>query len=195
MPATMSESGLFTIIARPHCSPSAPRSAPCWRWHAVPRRLNESRLVDFLVDELDREDEESTFYRDVQRLPAGHSLTVGPAHFAVRDYWDLKAPPVLQLRSLRGIRRGLPRNFCASGALPLAQHSSGRIDFERRDRLLFGRLHHPRTAGRGAKGAAPHHLTGRCRRIEVRRDSVHSRSPARRRAHSAYYPLRSGRRR
>ena len=67
---------------------------------AVPRRLNESRLVDYLVDELDREDEESTFYRDVQRLPAGHSLTVGPAHFAVRDYWDLKAPPVLQLRSL-----------------------------------------------------------------------------------------------
>ena len=67
----------------------------------VPRRLNESRLADFLVEELDREDEESTFYQDVQRLPAGHSLSVGPGGFALRDYWDLKAPPVLKLGSSR----------------------------------------------------------------------------------------------
>ena len=68
---------------------------------AVPRRLNESRLADFLVEELDREDEESTFYQDVQRLPAGHSLTVSPGRFDLRDYWDLKAPPLLKLGSLR----------------------------------------------------------------------------------------------
>ena len=68
---------------------------------AVPRRLNESRLVDFLVEQLDREDEESTFYRDVRRLPAGHSLTVGRGHFALRDFWDLKAPPILKLGSLQ----------------------------------------------------------------------------------------------
>ena len=67
----------------------------------VPRRLNESRVADFLVEQLDREDEESTFYRDVLRLPAGHCLTVGPDRFAQRDYWDLKAPPVLKLGSLR----------------------------------------------------------------------------------------------
>ena len=40
---------------------------------AVPQRLNESRVVDFLVEQLDREDEECTFYQDVLRLPAGHS--------------------------------------------------------------------------------------------------------------------------
>lgn len=68
---------------------------------AVPRRLNESRLADFLVEELDREDEESTFYQDIQRLPAGHSLTISPGRFHLRDYWDLKAPPVLKLGSLR----------------------------------------------------------------------------------------------
>jgi asparagine synthase (glutamine-hydrolysing) len=68
---------------------------------AVPRRLNESRLADFLVEELDREDEESTFYQDVQRLPAGHSLTVSPGRFHLRDYWQLKAPPLLKLGSLR----------------------------------------------------------------------------------------------
>jgi asparagine synthase (glutamine-hydrolysing) len=67
----------------------------------VPRRLNESRLVDYLVSELDREDEESTFYRDVQRLPAGHSLIAGPGRFVLRDYWELKAPPTLRLGSLR----------------------------------------------------------------------------------------------
>jgi asparagine synthase (glutamine-hydrolysing) len=66
----------------------------------IPRRLNESRVVDFLVEELDREDEESTFYQDVLRLPAGHSLTVGPGRFALRDYWDLNAPPILKLKSL-----------------------------------------------------------------------------------------------
>jgi asparagine synthase (glutamine-hydrolysing) len=67
----------------------------------VPRRLNESRVVDYLVEQLDREDEESTFYQDVLRLPAGHCLTVGPGRLAIRDYWDLKAPPVLKLGSLR----------------------------------------------------------------------------------------------
>ena len=68
---------------------------------AVPRRLNESRLADFLVEELDREEEESTFYQDVQRLPAGHSLTISPGGFHLRDYWELKAPPPLKLGSLR----------------------------------------------------------------------------------------------
>ncbi len=68
---------------------------------AVPRRLNESRVADFLVEELDREDEASTFYQDVQRLPAGHSLTIAPGRFSLRDYWDLKAPPVLKLGSIR----------------------------------------------------------------------------------------------
>lgn len=66
---------------------------------AVPRRLNESRVVDYLVDELERDDKESTFYQGVRRLPAGHSLTVGPTHFKIRDYWDLKAPPELKLAS------------------------------------------------------------------------------------------------
>jgi len=67
----------------------------------IPRRLNESKVVDFLVGELAREDEESTFYQDVLRLPAGHCLIVGPGQFALRDYWDLKAPSTLRLASLQ----------------------------------------------------------------------------------------------
>jgi asparagine synthase (glutamine-hydrolysing) len=67
---------------------------------AVPRRLNESRLADFLVEILDREDEESTFYQDVLRLPAGHCLVVAPGQFTIRDYWNLRAPAILRLGSL-----------------------------------------------------------------------------------------------
>jgi asparagine synthase (glutamine-hydrolysing) len=67
---------------------------------AIPRRLNESKVVDYLVSELDREDKESTFYADVQRLPAGHSLTVTAHQFAIRDYWNLQAPPELELSSM-----------------------------------------------------------------------------------------------
>jgi len=63
----------------------------------IPKRLNESRVVDYLVTELDRDDKHSTFYADVLRLPAGHSLTVSPRKFAMQAYWNLRAPPVLKL--------------------------------------------------------------------------------------------------
>src|SRR5258708_26960128 len=67
---------------------------------SVPRALNESRIADFLVEALDREDEQSTFYRDVLRLPAGYCLVVAPGRITIRDYWNLKAPASLRLASL-----------------------------------------------------------------------------------------------
>ena len=67
---------------------------------AVPRRLNEYRLADYLVESLDRDDTESTFYQDVFRLPAGHCLTVAPGRFYLRDYWQLQSPPTLKLSSV-----------------------------------------------------------------------------------------------
>jgi asparagine synthase (glutamine-hydrolysing) len=67
----------------------------------IPRRLNESRVVDFLVEELERDDRESTFYKDILRLPAGHLLIVGPNRFTKRDYWNLKASPQLNLGSIQ----------------------------------------------------------------------------------------------
>jgi asparagine synthase (glutamine-hydrolysing) len=67
---------------------------------SVPRALNESRIADSLVEALDREDEQSTFYRDVLRLPAGHCLVVAPGRITIRDYWNLKAPASLRLGSL-----------------------------------------------------------------------------------------------
>ncbi len=159
---------------------------------AVPRRLNESRLADFLVEELDREDEESTFYQDVQRLPAGHSLTVSPGRFAVRDYWNLKAPPVLKLGSLREYGEAFREIFVDAvrcrlrSTHPVGSTLSGGIDSSSVVCTIRELL--------AAELKEPLHTISLVDADEskMRRDPVHSRSPARWRAHSAYHPLRSG---
>ncbi len=92
---------------------------------AVPRRLNESRLADFLVETLDREDEESTFYRDVLRLPAGHCLVVAPGRFTIRDYWNLRAPAILRLGSLEEYGAAFREVFVE--AVRCRLHSSHRV--------------------------------------------------------------------
>lgn len=54
----------------------------------IERRLNESRLLDYLVTEFDRSDEVGTFYKDIFRLPAGHAMEValrGQRHWR---YWN-----------------------------------------------------------------------------------------------------------
>lgn len=53
----------------------------------VPRRLNEFRLADYLVNELDREDTEGTFYLGIQRLPNGHYLIAEQDSLRVIRYW------------------------------------------------------------------------------------------------------------
>jgi asparagine synthase (glutamine-hydrolysing) len=41
----------------------------------IKRRLNESRMLDYLVVAFDRDDEVGTFYQDILRMPAGHAMT------------------------------------------------------------------------------------------------------------------------
>lgn len=53
----------------------------------VRRRLNETRVADYLLSRL--EDPASTFYRDIVRLPAAHSLTVSREGLRLRRYWVL----------------------------------------------------------------------------------------------------------
>jgi len=52
----------------------------------VPRRLNEIRVADFLLGRLD--DLSSTFYCDIFRLPAGHSMVVDAEGIRPRQYWS-----------------------------------------------------------------------------------------------------------
>ncbi|MDP2163236.1 MAG: asparagine synthase-related protein [Hydrogenophaga sp.] len=54
----------------------------------IERRLNESRLLDYLVPEFDRDDEVGTFYQDVLRLPAGHAMCVTAAGPRAWRWWN-----------------------------------------------------------------------------------------------------------
>lgn len=92
---------------------------------SISRQLNESRIADFLVEELDREDEESTFYQAISRLPAGHCLIIASGGFAIRDYWNLKAPSTLKLKSLAEYGEAFREVFVE--AMRCRLHSSHRV--------------------------------------------------------------------
>jgi asparagine synthase (glutamine-hydrolysing) len=66
----------------------------------VERRLNESRLLDYLVSDFDRDDEIGTFYEGVERLPAGHAMEITPRGPKTWRWWNPADLPELQLRSL-----------------------------------------------------------------------------------------------
>lgn len=53
----------------------------------VPRQMNELRLAQYLMR--DFEDREITFYQNIQRLPAAHTLTIRLGQFQMRSYWSL----------------------------------------------------------------------------------------------------------
>ena len=63
----------------------------------VPRQLNQVRVADHLAGIF--EDQASTFYRDVLRLPAGHSMTVCRGEARVESYWSLDPSREIRLRS------------------------------------------------------------------------------------------------
>ena len=65
----------------------------------VPHRINEGRIADVLVDQLEGIDKTSTFFEDVFRLPPAHSLTVTPDGMRRQRYWTLEAGPELRLGS------------------------------------------------------------------------------------------------
>jgi len=54
----------------------------------VPYRINEGRVADFLVPELEWIDYTSTFFEDVYRLPPGHKATVTPGRLEIEEYWQ-----------------------------------------------------------------------------------------------------------
>ena len=51
-------------------------------------RLNESRLLDYLVPEFDRDDEVGTFYQDIYRMPAGHAMSISERGAKIWRYWE-----------------------------------------------------------------------------------------------------------
>lgn len=67
----------------------------------VPRRLNEYRLADYLVEELDRQDTVGTFYEGIQRLPGGHCLVAERDSIRVWRYWKPVLKEDRRYRSLK----------------------------------------------------------------------------------------------
>lgn len=63
-------------------------------------RLNESRLLDYLVVEFDRDDEIGTFYQGIDRMPAGHAMLAMEQGARTWRYWDPGNLPVNNFSSL-----------------------------------------------------------------------------------------------
>ena len=66
---------------------------------AVPKRLNEARVLDFLDGDLESIDDEITPFEGILRLPAAHCLTVGAGGLRLRRYWRLEPGERLDLPS------------------------------------------------------------------------------------------------
>jgi len=61
------------------------REAAC---RGGPPSIDEARVADALIPALEALDTTSTFYADVRRLPAGHSLTLSGGRAAISRYWS-----------------------------------------------------------------------------------------------------------
>ena len=55
----------------------------------VPHTLNEARIADFLVTQLEGIDKISTFYHEIYRLPPAHVLTLSGDKMHISEYWRL----------------------------------------------------------------------------------------------------------
>jgi asparagine synthase (glutamine-hydrolysing) len=66
----------------------------------IDRRLNESRLLDYLVEEFDRDDEVGTFYEGIKRLPAGHAMRITARGAHTWRYWNPNGLTELRFASL-----------------------------------------------------------------------------------------------
>ena len=63
-------------------------------------RLNESRLLDYLVVQFDRDDEVGTFYQDINRMPAGHAMRATERGSRAWRYWSPGSLPAMAFGSL-----------------------------------------------------------------------------------------------
>ncbi|WP_159015893.1 asparagine synthase-related protein [Cognatiluteimonas profundi] len=63
----------------------------------VPATLDEGRIADFLVTQLEGIDKSSTFHRDIRRLPPAHWLAITRDEVREQRYWSLQRMPAGQL--------------------------------------------------------------------------------------------------
>lgn len=73
----------------------------------VPYRINEGRIADFLISQLEGIDKTSTFFEQVFRLPPAHCVSVSPDGLRLWRYWTLEPGPVLRLPSAEAYAEAL----------------------------------------------------------------------------------------
>ena len=98
----------------------------------VPRRLNLMKVADYLTHNF--EDRVGTFYRDILRLPAGHSLTVRGGEFRLQGYDTLDPSREIRLRSDAEYSEAFREHFGEAvrcrlrSAFPIGSLLSGGLD-------------------------------------------------------------------
>ena len=118
----------------------------------VPWRINEGRIADVLVGELEGIDRTSTFFEGVFRLPPAHALVVTPQGLHIWRYWSPEPGPILRLGSDEAYAEAFLEVFAQAvrsrlrGAGPVGSMLSGGWTRVGRG----GRAGAPRDRGRGA---------------------------------------------
>lgn len=98
----------------------------------VPRRLNETRVADYLARSF--EDRAATFYQDILRLPAAHSLSVGRGQARLKAYWSLDPTREVRFASDEDYAAAFGEIFTEAvrcrlrSAFPVASTLSGGLD-------------------------------------------------------------------
>lgn len=140
-----------------------------------PRNINEGRIADYLVGDLEGIDKVSTPFTDIQRLPPGHSMTVDMRGMSIRRYWF--ADPDTEVRQadpedcarefLSLLSQAVER--CLRAAGPVSVMLSGGLD-STAIAALAGQCHDrrglaPVPAVSGVNPADPTCLESRCVRM------------------------------
>lgn len=98
----------------------------------VPRRLNETRVADYLVPML--EDKEITFYQNILRLPPAHTMTISREGLSMHPYWALDPSRELRLGSDEEYAEAFRKIFTDAvrcrlrSAFPIGSMLSGGLD-------------------------------------------------------------------
>lgn len=65
----------------------------------VPKQINEARIADYLVEQLEGVDKTSTFYKTILRLPPAHTLHISKEKIIIEKYWEPDPETEVQYRS------------------------------------------------------------------------------------------------
>lgn len=98
----------------------------------VPHCLNHLKVASYLTVKLNQED--ATFYRDVLRLPAGHSISINSSRINLRCYWSLDPNREIKMSSDGEYAEAFKEIFTEAvrcrlrSAFPIGSQLSGGLD-------------------------------------------------------------------